>query len=353
MDKLFSAIVCEDIDKPAKTTKVNYEIFNKRLDDPKLQSLQNFIGDQILVKIHYSTLNYKDALAVSAKKRIVERVPLILGVDLAGEVLEVRAHTKNPSLKVGDSIISGGSRLGEVYNGGLSQYTMIDFKHAIRLPDLQNPNIFKIAMTLGTAGLTAMLCVREIEKNCSRASLKTKYPVAVTGATGGVGLLSIHLLKVLGYKVVAISNLDNKKEQMLRKYQVDDVIDIRDYVTDKRSLKSQRFLGAIDAVGGDVLSELLKEIVYYGCVTSTGMVQSDIFTSTVYPFIVRGIKLVGVESIATPKVQKTKAWADLYRLVDFELIRDDIKEISLNEVPKYSNKLIANEISGRIVVRCN
>jgi acrylyl-CoA reductase (NADPH) len=319
--------------------------------------MNHFIGKDLLIKISYSTLNYKDALAITSKKKVVNRLPIILGVDLAGEIVKVQSkmNTKvayKSRFEVGNKVLATGYRLGEDFNGGLSQYQLVDTSSVIRLDQFKHKDAEKKSMMLGTAGLTAMLCVQTI-LGCRFTKLqKSKYPVAVTGASGGVGLTAVHLLKSLGYKVVAVSTLTEDKKQLLYKYGVDDFIDSKSYITDKKYLKSQRFLGAIDTLGGEVLSELMKDTVYYGCIVSTGMVLGDMFTSSVYPLIIRGIRIVGIESIMTPMQLRVKAWKSLFDLVDFKLISSQITEIQLSQTIETAKLLIDNTVSGRILVNC-
>ncbi len=353
MNSSFRAIAVGDFDLPAELIELDNEILYRRATSKNSLISNHFNGRQLVVKTHFSTLNYKDALGVTAQKRVISRAPLVLGVDLAAEILDVNSNSRQIAFKKGDLVVAGGLGFGEHFNGGLSEMTALKMSTCFKLPELGDLHDLKKAMFLGTAGLTAMLCVNEVTASASNSiKRKSAYPVAVTGATGGVGLLSIHLLKNLGFKVAAITNLNSEKEIILGRYGVDEVIDVNEYITKKRTLKSQRFLGAVDAVGGEVLAELLKDTAYYGCIASTGMVMSDMFTTSLYPFIIRGVKLVGVETIKTPIRLRRAAFRKLFELVDFNLLAESIVEIGLSSVINYAKRLVDNSVTGRILVNC-
>lgn len=295
------------------------------------------------VRVIYSTINFKDALCVTAKAPIAKKSPLIPGVDLVGEVIE----SQSPQFSPGDKIIATGNFLGEAFNGGFSEIASVKSEWAIALPEFLSP--FE-AMAIGTAGLSAMLCVNYLNEKITPEAAKN-YPIAVTGVTGGVGSIALIILDSLGYKTTAISSKGASQEKFLRDLGAEEVIDSKEITQLRASgLQTQRFAGAIDAVGGTLLSKLLLMISYEGVVCACGLAGGNEIHTNVYPFILRAIDLKGIESVICPKRVRQMAW-DRFREVDINKIKQNVTEISLDEVISVCNDMIENKIKGRFVIK--
>ncbi|MEL6704065.1 MAG: MDR family oxidoreductase [Bacteroidota bacterium] len=300
----------------------------------------------VLVRVAYSSLNYKDGLAVTGRGRIVRApFPFVPGIDLAGTVVESASDAWEP----GDAVVLTGWGTGEERWGGYAELAWADEDHLVRLPDGLTP---RTAMALGTGGLTAMLSVMALEEH---GITPEKGEVVVTGASGGVGSLAVALLARLGYQVVA-STGSAAAHDFLRGLGATRILDRREIGdAPARPLGSAMWAGAIDGVGGDTLANLLAHTDRHGCVAAYGLVAGHALHTTVMPFILRGVTLAGIDSNTCPTPRREAAWQRLAALLGPDL--DDgtlaplIDDIDLADVTAYSEKILAGETTGRVVVR--
>jgi acrylyl-CoA reductase (NADPH) len=326
MQSTFKALVLTQEDG-----KTHHQIRHLTIDDlPK--------GD-VLVAVKYSSLNYKDCMAVKGRGKIVRQFPMIPGVDLTGEVLT----SDSPDFHPGDEILLTGWNVGERYWGGYTQRARLRSEWLIPMPDgLDGLR----AMAIGSAGLTAMLCVMALEE---QGITQDQGTILVTGASGGVGSVAVALLSELGYRVAAVTARRDKDDYLYR-LGAAEIVDRADLERSARSLESQRWAGAIDTVGGKVLARMLAEMNYGGTVAATGLTGGPELNTTVMPFILRAIKLVGVESTTCPASLRKVAWARLAKELPTDLLEQIFQIISLEEVPQFSDNLLAGQINGRVVV---
>jgi acrylyl-CoA reductase (NADPH) len=295
-------------------------------------------GD-VLVAVKYSSLNYKDCLAVSGQGKIVRQFPMIPGVDLAGTVLESDSSAFQP----GDEVLLTGWGVGERYWGGYAQKARLRAEWLIPLPD----GLSELrAMAIGSAGLTAMLCVMALE---AQGVTPEQGTILVTGASGGVGGVAVAVLAKLGYRVAAVTGRRDN-DDYLYSLGATEIVNRTDLERPARPLESQRWAGAVDTVGGKVLARLLAEMNYGGTVAATGLTGGDELNTTVMPFILRAVKLVGVEVTTCPVTLRKVAWARLSRELPVNLLEQIFKVISLEEVPSFAEDLLAGRINGRVVV---
>ncbi len=323
---MFRALVLELVDE--KVVPIVKEVDESYLSE----------GD-LLVRVHYSTINYKDGMAITGTGKIVRSYPMIPGVDLAGEVVE----SQSSDFKPGDLVVVTGFRMGELYSGGLSEVARVRSDWAVKLSPTLSA---KRAMEIGTAGLTSMLSVLTLEEH----QVAPGADVLVTGAAGGVGSTSVAILAKLGYNVVA-STGRLSEESYLRTLGASEIVD-RSELSEPttRPLLSERWNGAIDAVGGSTLSKILLQIRYGGCVASVGLAGGANFDTNVYPFLVRAVNLVGIDSVMTPVSRRELAWRRLEEDLDRNLLESMVSYVSLDEVIPLAEKIMKGEVRGRTVV---
>jgi len=319
-----------------KNDSQGYHTSVKELSDEDLQD------GNVLIKVLYSTINYKDALAISGKAPVIRRFPMIPGIDLVGIV----EQCDNDKFSVGDHVLLNGYGVGEKYLGGLSQKARINSEFLIPLPKGITP--FN-AMAIGTAGYTAMLCVMALEKH---GITPKSGNILITGATGGVGSFAIRILAELGYTVTASTGSD-KQAAYLKQLGANDIIDRAELSAPGKPLMKERWAAAIDSVGSTTLANVCASINYGGCVAACGLAQGMDFPSTVAPFILRGVSLLGIDSVMRPQQDRLEAW---HRLEQTQLA-DKISQISttvgLHEAIAVADKLLAGDITGRVVVDVN
>lgn len=295
-------------------------------------------GD-VLVKVDYSSLNYKDALAVTGKGKIIRQFPLIPGIDFAGAVVE----PDSADFAVGDAVILTGWGVGERSHGGLAEYARVSADKLVRLPIGLTS---RQAMAVGTAGLTAMLCVLALERH---GITPESGEIAVSGASGGVGSVAVAILAKLGYRVVAISG---KPE--LTPWLIDlgaSSVILRDSISAAaRPLESEQYAGAIDTAGSNVLAGLLPRIRYRGCVAACGLAAGFDLNTTVMPFILRGVTLAGVDSVMCPLAERSEAWQRLASDLPLAVLERLAREITLDQVVDACQHMAAGAAQGRIVV---
>ena len=299
--------------------------------------------DKVTVRVAYSSLNYKDALAVTGKGSVARRFPLVCGIDLAGEV-EV---SSDPGWSPGDQVLATGYGLGEEHWGGYAALARVRPEWLVRIPEGKDA---LWAMSLGTAGLTAMLCVMALEYHDLTLEAVGDYPVVVTGAAGGVGSIAVVLLAQLGYKVAAVSGRP-EHEPYLRHLGASEVI-ARAELADAppRPLERQRFAGGIDVVGGSTLAAVLSRTRYRGCVAACGLAGGAALSTTVHPFMLRSVTLAGVESVQTPMYLRERAWRRLANDLDPGLLHEMTSVEPLGRVPELAEEILAGHIRGRVVI---
>lgn len=304
----------------------------------KMDALPKEEDGNVLVEVHYSALNYKDALGLTQPGKIINQYPFIPGCEFVGKVVA----SDHLDVKVGDEVIATGFGIGERHFGGFSQYAQVPGNWLVKLPKGMD---MRHAIAIGTPGLTAMLAIDALE----HAGVSPGEEVLVTGATGGVGSFAIALLHKLGYHVIASTGKTDSS--YLRALGVENIIDRSELEGAVRPLAKQRFDAAIDSVGGNTLANILSQIRYEGVVAACGLVGGADLPTSVYPFILRGVKLVGIDSVMQPMTRRTDAWKRLHELVSVEVLNDMIHEIPLHDVPRHAESMMRGELSGRTVVR--
>ncbi|MGH8160861.1 MAG: YhdH/YhfP family quinone oxidoreductase [Gammaproteobacteria bacterium] len=298
---------------------------------------------EVTIRAEYSCLNYKDALALSGRGKIMRRLPLVAGIDVAGQV----AASEDAQFKAGDPVLVTGSGLGEQTDGGFAGRVRVAASHVIPIPAGLDP---RAAMQLGTAGFTAALAIHRMETNGQ--SPDEDKPILVTGASGGVGSLAVAMLAHLGYRVVAMSGKAAAKD-WLTGLGAAEVLDSRAVDFGAKPLESARFAGAVDTVGGGLLARILPVIDWWGNVAAIGNAGGAAFQATVYPFILRGINLLGVNSMATPRELRETLWQRLATdLKPAALDRIAGREVALADVLEPVTAMMENRgPPGRILIR--
>jgi len=298
-------------------------------------------GD-VLVKIDYSTINYKDSLAITSSSPIIKNFPMVPGIDFSGTVEE----SSNNNFTTGDKVILNGFGVGEKYWGGLSQKARVNGNFLVKLPKKFTT---KQAMAIGTAGYTAMLCVLALEKN---GVTTEKGDILVTGATGGVGSVAISILAKLGYQVTASSGRAVHSEY-LKSLGAEKVIDRNELSEKGRPLSKEIWAGAIDSVGSYTLANICASIKYGGTVAACGLAQGFDLPTTVMPFILRNVTLAGVDSVYCPVEERIVAWDRLVQDLNLEHLDSMISTITLSEVVSTASDMLSGKTHGRIIVDVN
>ena len=296
-------------------------------------------GD-VTVDVLYSTLNYKDGLAITGKGPVVRQFPMVPGIDMVGVV----SQSDTGKFAIGDTVLLNGFGVGEVHCGGLAQKARLKSDWLLPLPKAFSP---RQAMAIGTAGYTAMLCVMALEKN---GVTPEKGDILVTGANGGVGSFAVAILAKLGYSVVA-STGRAEETAYLHKLGAKEVIDRHSLSEPGRPLAKERWAGAVDSVGSHTLANICASIQYGGTVAACGLAQGMDLPATVMPFILRGITLAGVDSVMRPIADRETAWQRLADIIEPEMFDDIATEMTLDGVIQGANDLMAGNIRGRIVVK--
>ncbi len=298
-------------------------------------------GD-VRVKVHYSTINYKDGLAITGKGPIVRQFPMVPGIDLTGEVIE----SKSPEFKIGDLVILNGWGVGESHWGGLAQLANVKSEWLIPLPKAFTS---KQSLAIGTAGYTAMLCIMALQKHGLKPA---DGEILVTGAAGGVGSFAISLLHQLGYTVVASSGRP-EEANYLKSLGATEVIDRASLSQPGKPLVKERWAGVVDSVGSHTLANACAATKANGAVTACGLAQGMDFPATVAPFILRGVTLYGINSVTQPKQKRIEAWEQLATLCKPDQLMTIAKEISLGETMQYAEDLMNGKVRGRVIVDVN
>lgn len=327
MSETFTALILEDVDgKPKASFR---ELSRRDLPD-----------NDVLVEIAYSSLNYKDGLAVSGKGRIAKRLPMVAGIDLAGTVVESRS----PAWAPGDRVVVNGWGLSETEWGGFSRFQRLKPEWLIRLPEAFT---LQEAMAIGTAGYTAALCVDALE---SWGVIQPgKGEVVVTGAAGGVGSTAVSLLSSKGYVVVA-STGRAETHDYLRELGATSFIDRAELSGEVRPLQKERWTGAVDSVGSKTLANVLAQTVYGGAVAACGLAGGPDLPGSVFPHILRSVTLIGVDSVYAPASKREKAWATLSQHLDRSKLAAMTEMHPMRDLPELANRILAGDIRGRVVV---
>lgn len=296
-------------------------------------------GD-VTVQVEYSTMNYKDGLAITGASPVVRSFPMVPGVDFVGKV----TASDNSDYAVGDSVILNGWGVGEKHWGGLAEVARVNGDWLVPLPNGISP---KDAMAIGTAGYTAMLCVMGLERQGVKPG---DGEIVVTGASGGVGSVAVALLAKLGYQVVAVTGRTSE-EAYLKGLGADSIMDRAEISEPGRPLGRERWAGAVDTVGSHILANVLAATKYRGVVTACGLAQGFDLPATVMPFILRGVSLVGIDSVMCPKEDRIEAWNRLAKDLDLSKLGEIGHEIGLEDVIDLAPKLLAGEVRGRAIVK--
>ncbi|WP_415182350.1 MDR family oxidoreductase [Phaeovulum sp.] len=294
---------------------------------------------EVAVDIAYSTLNYKDALALTGAAPVVRSFPMVPGIDLAGVV----RHSQHPDYAPGDRVVLNGWSVGEKYWGGLATRAHLRGEWLVPLPEGVS---MRQAMAIGTAGYTAMLCVMALEAN---GVTPDSGEVAVTGASGGVGSVAVALLAAEGYSVAAVTGRESEAAYLMA-LGASSIVAREELTGKPRALNKERWAGAIDVVGGTVLANLISMMKYRGTVAACGLAGGMDLPSSVAPFILRGVTLAGVDSVMCPRPQRIKAWQRLARDLDMDKLESMVVEVALKDVIATAPKFLKGQVRGRIVV---
>ena len=324
---MFKAVLLEKSDAGFQATCT-------QLDDGRLPD------DDVLVTVAHSTLNYKDALALTNRSPVVRLWPMVPGIDGAGTVLESR----HPDWRPGDAVVLNGWGVGETHWGCLAQRARLKGDWLVRLPSAFTT---RQAMAIGTAGYTAMLCVLALEDH---GVTPDSGEILVTGATGGVGSVAIALLARLGYRVIAATGKASEVDY-LKGLGAASVIDRTELTTAGKPLQKERWAGAVDALGGAALANVCAQMRYGGTVAACGLAQGMDLPASVAPFILRGVTLAGIDSVMAPRARRQRAWDRLARDLDLGKLESMIDEIGLEQVFERAEALMAGHFAGRTVVR--
>ena len=313
-----------------------YKAALQQVDDAVLPE-----GD-VTVRVEWSTLNYKDGLAITGKSPVVRRFPMVPGIDFAGTV----TASSNPDWKVGDHVVLNGWGVGETHCGGLGEVARVKGDWLVALPKGISA---RQAMAIGTAGYTAMLCVMALEKHGVKPE---NGEILVTGANGGVGGVAIALLAKLGYTVVASTGRMEEAEH-LKALGATTVIDRAELSAPGKAIGKERWAGVVDAVGSHTLANACATTKYGGAVAACGLAGGMDFPATVAPFILRGVTLYGIDSVMAPMALRQQAWARLAKDLDMSKLDSITNEIGMDAVIPTAAALLEGKVRGRVVVNVN
>ena len=311
----------------------------RELDESTLPSFEE---RGVTVDVAYSTLNYKDGLAITGKSPVVRKWPMVPGIDFAGRV----SASNDPSWKPGDEVILNGWGVGEGHWGGLAQKARVDGNWLVRRPEAIAA---ADAMTIGTAGYTAMLCVLALER---RGVQPGAGEVLVTGASGGVGSVAVALLASLGFRVVAATG-KTAEADYLTTLGAAEILDRATLAAPGKPLQKERWAAVVDSVGSHTLANACASTRYGGTVAACGLAQGMDFPATVAPFILRGVALIGVDSVMAPKALREEAWSRLARDLDHSKLASIGRSIALAETIGIAPQILAGSVRGRLLVDVN
>ncbi|PMJ91069.1 MDR family oxidoreductase [Vibrio sp. 10N.261.55.A7] len=325
---MFNALV---LNQEEKRTIANVE----QIDESQLPE-----GD-VLIDVDYSSLNYKDGLAITGKGKIIRNFPMVPGIDLAGTVVS----SEDDRYKAGDNVVLTGWGVGENHWGGMAQRARLKADWLVPLPKGLDS---KKAMMVGTAGFTGMLCVQALLD----AGVKPESgEVLVTGASGGVGSVAVTLLAQLGYKVAAVTGRVEQNGPLLEKLGASRIIDRSEFEEPARPLEKQIWAGAVDTVGSKVLAKVLAQMDYNSAVAACGLAGGFDLPTTVMPFILRNVRLQGIDSVSCPTEKRIAAWEKLVKLLPHSYFDQACTEVELAEAPKYAEDITNGQVTGRVVIK--
>jgi acrylyl-CoA reductase (NADPH) len=329
MSDTFKALVVDNVDG-------TYSAFFKDL------SVSDLPDESVLVDVSYSTLNYKDGLAVTGKGKIVRKFPMVCGIDLAGTVVD----SNDDCYSAGDKVLVNGWGLSETHWGGYAQKQRVNADFITKVPE---PFSLQDTMAIGTAGYTSMLCVLALE---DAGITPDQGDIVVTGAAGGVGSVAIALLAKLGYRVVASSGRASESDYLMGLGAAEvigrDVLD-----RDARPMEKGRWAGGVDSVGSKTLATMLAETKEEGAVAACGLAGGTDLPTTVMPFILRGVKLLGVNSVTCLSARRDQAWARLAQDLDMEKLNAMTTVEPMSNVPTLAEDILKGQVRGRIVIDVN
>ncbi|MEO0327191.1 MAG: MDR family oxidoreductase [Pseudomonadota bacterium] len=322
-----------------KAIQVSRDEDKKQSVDIVELSRDALVDGDVTVEVEATTVNYKDGLAITGKAPVVRKWPMIPGIDLAGTVVE----SSNSEFSTGDKVLLNGFGVGEVHWGGYSKYAKLNADWLIPLPvgiSAQH------AMSIGTAGYTAMLCVLALEKH---GLTPDSGPIIVTGANGGVGTVAIAILSKLGYHVIASTGRVEETE-FLKGLGAAEIIDRNELSQAGAPLGKERWAGGVDAVGSHTLANLLAQTKYGGAVAACGLAQGFDLPASVMPFILRGVCLLGVDSVMAPKAKRLEAWGRLGTDLDMDKLDALTTKIGFDDIIQSATDIVAGKVRGRVVV---
>ena len=323
---MFNAILIERDDRPYRATLT-------QLEEGRLPA------GEVTVRVDYSTINYKDALAITGKAPVVRQFPMVPGVDFAGTV----DASEHPSYRAGDRVLLNGWGVGETHWGGLAQRARVKGDWLIPLPAAFTP---RQSMAIGTAGYTAMLCVIALERHVVTPA---SGEILVTGAAGGVGSVAVAVLAKLGFRVAAVTGRLAEAEY-LKRLGAAEILDRALFTAPGKPLAKERWAGAIDVVGSHTLANVCAALRYRGVVAACGLAGGMDFPASVAPFILRGITLAGVDSVMCPRADRLEAWRRLSHDLDIGRLELLTEEIGLSQVIDLAGALLEGRVRGRVVV---
>ena len=304
-----------------------------------------FKAGDTLIKVDYSGLNYKDALILNNGAKLVKEYPHIPGIDFSGKVIE----SDNPAFKSGDNVVVTGCRVGEIYPGGYSQIAKVKSEFLIKTPkEISNKN----AMILGTAGFTSLLCAFAVKAREELLLGEKIKDVLVTGASGGVGSIAVMVLSKLGYNVTAVSGKKDQSEY-LKILGAKNILDRKDFEGESRVLGKGLWDGVVDTVGGTILANAISQTKHSGIVAACGNAANIKLNTTVMPFIIRGVKLWGIDSVTISKKRREFVWSQVSSLIDFKLLEQNVKVANLEELINIFPEMLKSKTSGRIIIDLN
>ncbi|MDA7788580.1 YhdH/YhfP family quinone oxidoreductase [Gammaproteobacteria bacterium] len=305
----------------------------QELDKPEIET------GHLIINVHYSSLNYKDALASTGVKGVAKTYPFVPGIDVVGTILE----SADERFSEGDIVVATGYKIGMAVHGGFGEIVHLPADWVLHLPE--NMEMFD-AMSIGTAGITAAACVKKIIDS----GISKDLPVLISGATGGVGSVAVNILSKLGYEVHAITGKTDEDKTLLD-MGATEIIQRSDYMAEPaRALDKAKYAGAVDTVGGDMLAKMISMITNEGAISCCGNVGGMKFTSSVFPFILRGVSLIGIDSAESPIELKKELWKLLSSEWQLDL-KSQTKEISLDTIGEEVNKILQGQQVGRIVIK--
>ncbi|MCG2838900.1 oxidoreductase [Photobacterium sp. WH77] len=297
-------------------------------------------GD-VTVAVDYSSLNYKDGLAITGAGKIIRQFPMVPGIDFAGTVIT----SSDNRYQAGDPVVLTGWGVGENHWGGMAQQARVKADWLVPLPAGLNP---EQAMVIGTAGLTAMLCIQALE---DAGITPESGEILVTGASGGVGSVAITLLAKLGYRIAAVTGRASQNGDLLKQLGATSILDRSELEEAAKPLEKQRWAGAVDTVGSKVLAKVLTQMDYNGAVAACGLAGGFDLPTTVMPFILRNVRLLGVDSVYCPYEKRQQAWQRLSELLPDSFYQQAGQPISLEQVPEYAQAIIKGQVTGRTLVK--